>query len=170
MSERKITIKAPDDGRTLYILEFNHYQDSRKLYSSSESMPNLFTMRGVTKCTVFGPTRNYIGFGEAWCYRKDTFDPKKGERLSLARALKLHSNPLQKRARAMIWEQYFAVRPIVETEREKRKRLAHAAALKAHEAAAERHKVAGIERRKQIARVMQGLEKLGELNDVNATD
>jgi hypothetical protein len=172
MSTLKIGIVAEDGIRTLYTLEFGYVQDSRKLYANSKDVPNLFIMRGTTKCNVRTAGGEYVGWGEAWCYRKDVFDPKKGERISLGRALKLHPNPLQKPARAMIWQQYFAVRPIVEpeTEREKRKRLAHAAALKAHEAADARRKTASIERRKNIVRVVQGLEKLGELNNGNATD
>jgi len=166
MSTRTIEIHAPDDGRVLYTLLFEYVQDSRKLYTNTKDEPNLFLVRGVVKLNVIDAVDKYIGWGEAHCYRKDKWDPKKGERIALGRALKVHSNPLQKPARAMIWEQYFTARPIVEPEtaRQKRKREARAKMEAASKAAAERRSVAQLERRQKIAKVMLGLEKLGEHN------
>lgn len=166
MSTHQIEIKSPDDGSVLYTLEFQHYHDSRKLYSSTERIPNLFMMRGKTTCRVENEAeRKLIGWGEAWCYRKDPFDEKKGERLSLARALKVHNHALQKPARTMIWQQYFKARPLYgislnqrDIQKMQRKGIMARASMEAEN----RRHAARLERRDKIKRVLAGLEKLGQ--------
>jgi len=110
MSVRKIEI-CSSVGATLYLLEFENIRDSRKLYGYGDRDHNFFLMKGVVTCHA---TTNggLLGHGYAWCFKSDSWDERKGERVALKRALEIHNDKLQKQARRMIWEQYLKQRPI----------------------------------------------------------
>ena len=160
MSQRIIQVHAPDDNRVLYTLRFEYIQDSRKLYTGTQSTPNLFLLRGAVRLYLHDAADKLFGWGNAYCYRKDKWDPKKGERIALGKALKVHSNPLQKPARAMIWQQYFTARPLVEpveTAREERKRKVRERMEKAHRTNLEKQRSARVERKRKIQAVLDKL-------------
>ncbi len=93
-------------------LVFSYHQDTATLHRRyTDGMANLFLMRGATECCIYS-NGTMVGTGMAWCYRKDKFNRKKGERISLARAMRDYICHLTKEQRRYIWQNYLAARPI----------------------------------------------------------
>jgi hypothetical protein len=123
MSERRYEIKD-EAGTVKYVLKFRPIHDSRRLHSMGETH-NLFLLKGAMCCECVAPNDEYLGSGYSFCYRKDRFDLRKGERTALKRTLRHCFDRLTREDRSFIWAEYFKLRPIKPepTQRELRKDL-----------------------------------------------
>lgn len=107
-----------ESGDSAFTLRFEYIRDTRRLYFlNADRLPNLFIMNGSVRCDVLDSAGHVICSGSSWCFRKDRFYKKTGERVALSRAFKDILCELDKPTRSHIWRAYLEARPIPPTRR-----------------------------------------------------